>query len=276
MFIDTHGHLSAMITNNDTKLLTPEEIKQVSHILHEAEQKQVTIIINVSTNSTESKNAVQLAKKYTHVYAAVGLHPNDCTPSWHSEIADIHTLIRHDNEHVIVGVGECGLDMHYPEYNLSRQIDAFRTQIELALQYNLALVVHSRNAYDETLTVLDEYKNDIQRGVIHCFSYDQKFADQVIAQKLLLGIGGTVTYPKNTTVQTVVKQTSLEHIVLETDAPFLAPQQVRGQKNHPKNIPLIAQYIAELRNESILSIAQQTTKNALQLFKIEKNRKEHS
>ena len=160
------------------------------------------------------------------------------------------------------------MDMHYPDYNLARQRDAFKAQIELALEHNLALIVHSRDAYDETLRILEEYKNNIRGAVMHCFSYDRAYADTVIAWNFVLGIGGTVTYPKNNELRTIVQNIDLQHIVLETDAPFLPPQSMRGKQNHPKYIRDIAEYIAQLRGESFDVIANQTTQNALALFKL--------
>jgi TatD DNase family protein len=156
--------------------------------------------------------------------------------------------------------------MHYPDYDLNRQRDAFKAQIELALQHKLALVVHSRDAYDETLRILEEYKNEITRATMHCFSYDKDFARTVTEWGFVLGIGGTITYPKNEELRTVVKNTELKNIVLETDAPFLPPQAIRGKQNHPKEIATIAQYIAQLRGETVETIATETTKNALHLF----------
>lgn len=176
-------------------------------------------------------------------------------------------------ENKIVGIGECGMDMHYPDYNLARQRDAFKAQIELALEHNLALVIHSRDAYDETLRILEEYKNNITHAVMHCFSYDQAYADTVTAWNFFLGIGGTVTYPKNNDLRSIVQNINLKHIVLETDAPFLPPQTMRGKQNHPQFIAIIAEYIAQLRGESFDAIANQTTDNALQLFGLDKNKR---
>ena len=169
----------------------------------------------------------------------------------------------------IVGVGECGIDRHYPDYNLQLQVDLFRAQIELALEHDLAVVVHSRDAYDETLRVLEEYAKHEPRAVIHCFSYDKMFADQVISWGFYVGIGGPITYPKNNELRAIAKQLDLDHIVLETDAPFLPPQEIRGKQNQPKYIKTIAEYLAELRGEPFQMVANTTTKNALKLFGIE-------
>jgi TatD DNase family protein len=272
MFIDTHGHLNSMLKNDFDTRLTTQDIANASHILQDAYDQGVQSIINVATSLVESNNSVMLAHAYQNVFATVGIHPNDCTASWRSDFNDIRTLAKNKHTHKIVGIGECGVDRHYPNdpnYNLARQNDAFRAHIELALEYDLALVVHSRDAYDETLRILDEYAHDIKRGVMHCFSYDQAFADHVIKNNFILGIGGTVTYPKNAELRTVVAALKPEHFVLETDAPFLPPQQLRGQKNHPKYIPIIAAAIAELRGETVAYIGQKTTSNAILLFALD-------
>jgi len=116
--------------------------------------------------------------------------------------------------------------------------------------------------------MLEEYKNQLSRATMHCFSYDQAFAQTVTSWNFMLGIGGPITYPKNNELRTVVTTTPLENIVLETDAPFLPPQAIRGKQNHPREILTIAQYIAELRKDTFENIAQQTTQNALDLFNL--------
>lgn len=268
-FVDTHCHINMMIKKNFDETLKSYEIESATLINEQAKAEHVTTIINVGTSLVESNNCIALAQAYSNMYAVVGIHPNDCTDTWRTDFNTLHTLVKNAASHKIVGIGECGIDKHYPDYNLSRQQDAFRAQIELALEYNLALVVHSRDAYDETLMILDEYKQDIQRGVMHCFSYDRAFADHVLHYNFVLGIGGTITYPKNNALREMVQTLDLSHIVLETDAPFLPPQAFRGKQNHPEYIALIAEYIAQLRNESIEHVAQLTTHNAYTLFNLD-------
>ncbi len=266
MLIDTHCHINIMIKKTFDIPLQSNDIILAHDIIHEAQQHDVTHIINVGTSVIESINCIELAKKFNNVFAAIGIHPNDCTPQWRHDIQKLSTLIKEENR--IVAIGECGLDRHYPDYNIQRQQDAFKAQIELALNHNLALIVHSRDAYDETLYALEEFKDQITRGVIHCFSYDQAFAHQVTDWGFVLGIGGVITYPKNDFLRTIVAAINLQHIILETDAPYLPPQVIRGKKNHPKHIATIAQYIAELRNQPLEDIAHQTTINACTVFGI--------
>ena len=256
-----------MVKKSFDILLHEKQLVAAGQIVNEATHAQVTRIINVGTSLVESKNCLALAQKFSHVYAALGIHPNDCTPTWRNDLKELTKLLTTHGDRV-VAIGECGIDKHYPDYNLPRQIDAFKAHIELALTHDRALIVHSRDAYDETLSVLQPYKNDITRGVIHCFSEDQAFADTALSFGFVLGIGGPLTYPKNDTLRSVFSTVPLEKIILETDAPFLPPQQLRGKQNHPKNIASIAQYLADLRDVSVQEIARVTTDNAQRIFKI--------
>lgn len=266
MLIDTHCHINSMVKQHYTNLMQESDIPAAEKIITQAQDAGVSPLINIGASHVDNYDNILLAQRCDSIFITVGLHPNDGSSEWQTNIQQIKQWLRNKESHKIVGVGECGLDMHYPDYNLSRQRDMFKTQIELALEHDLALVVHSRDAYDETLSMLEQYKNDIKRAVMHCFSYDQPFADLVIAWNFVLGIGGTVTYPKNNTLRDIVKNIPLEYIVLETDAPFLPPQSMRGKQNHPQYITLIAEYIAQLRGESFNHIAQQTTHNAQKLF----------
>ncbi len=267
MLIDTHCHINIMVKEKFDVPLKPNHFDLAATIVKQAAHDDVTHIINVGTSKLESKNCVELAQKFEHVWATVGIHPNDCTQYWQDDLKELKKLIQ-KNPDKIIGIGECGIDKHYEEYDLARQQDAFKAQIELALEHNLALVVHSRDAADETLGILDGYVGDLKRCVMHCFSYGKAIADDVQGMGFALGIGGTVTYPKNETLRAIVKNINLEHIVLETDAPYLPPQIMRGKVNHPQQIKTIAQYISELRGESFEKVAQQTTANAFKIFGI--------
>lgn len=265
--IDTHCHINMMVKPTFDTPIEQTDLPLSEIIIQEAHSNGVSTIINVGTRSIENQNCILLARTFDSVFATVGIHPND-SDTWKEDFALLKKWVSSKEENKIVGIGECGIDMHYPDYNLKRQHDAFKAQIELALEHDLALVIHSRNAYDETLRILEEYKNEITRATMHCFSYDQSFAQIVIGWNFVLGIGGTITYPKNNELRSVVKNMDLKNMVLETDAPFLPPQAIRGKQNHPKEIATIAQYIAQLRNETIEIIAQETTKNALRLFNL--------
>lgn len=266
MLIDTHCHINMMVKTTFDVPLTQAEIDQAQRIVDEAAARDVKTIINVGTNLIESLNCVTLAQQYTSIFAAVGIHPNDCTDTWRDELREIETLVRKKQENKIVAIGECGLDMHYPDYNLLRQKDAFKAQIELALEHNLALIVHTRDAAEQTMRALEEFKGQLKRCVIHCFSEGIAFADFALDMGFSLGIGGAVTYPKNNQLREVVQHVPLTSLVLETDAPFLPPQEIRGKQNHPAQIATVALYIAQLLGVSQEQVSSATTKTAQHLF----------
>lgn len=264
--IDTHCHLNLMTKKTFDIPLSVEEINTTQEIINTASTKLVTKIINVGTSIIESENCIALAKKYSSVSAVVGIHPTDCTATWKKDFEQIKKWAQEKEQHKVVGIGECGLDFYHKPYDLERQKDAFKAHIELALHHDLALIVHSRNAYDETLHVLEEYKNDAIKGIMHCFSYDLAFAQTVHAWNFVLGIGGAITYPKNQQLRDVVLGMPLSSFILETDAPFLPIQSMRGKQNHPQYIYDIALYIAQLLGISCDEVASQTSKTSERIF----------
>lgn len=269
MLIDTHCHINMMVKSTFDTLLSAQDLSNVQPIIEQAAAHDVTRIINVGTSLIESHNCITLAQQFPHISAVIGIHPNDCTASWYDDVKELKKLLTNETiRPFIVGIGETGLDFHYPEHNFNRQRDAFRTHIELALEHDLALVVHTRDAADETLTILHEYKHQVKRGIIHCFSGDASFAREVISLDYVLGIGGTITYPKNNELRSIVANTALTSIVLETDAPFLPPQIIRGKQNHPLYIQSIAHYLAELKQLPIETISTITTQTTAHIFKL--------
>lgn len=268
MLIDTHCHLNLLVDYSFDVPLTQKDIEHARAFIEEAAQYDVTRILNVGTSLIESINSVELAKKYADVYASIGIHPNDLNDFWKDDFKKLAALAASKEELKIVAIGETGLDTHYPDYNLPRQKESFTRHIELALEHDLALVVHTRDAGEATLRCLEPYKNQGLRGTIHCFSDDLAFAQEAISYGFVLGLGGTLTYPKNDVLRQVAKTVGLAHSILETDAPFLPPQTMRGKKNHPRFIRTIAEYLAELLGTSYDEVAQATTLNALRIFRI--------
>ena len=269
MLIDTHCHLNILAKNNvfDTPL-SDSDLEHAGTLVRQAADHGVGVLINVGTSLIESLNCVVLAKQFEHNYAAIGIHPNDLTDSWRDDVRQLEQLLADKAANKIVAVGECGIDRHYPDHNLARQQDAFKAHIELALENDVCLIVHSRDAADETLKAIEEYKGQITKGIIHCFSQDQSFADTVISWGLVLGIGGTITYPKNQYLRDIVTALPDTSFVLETDAPFLPPQIIRGKTNSPLYIAHIAEFIAQLRAVTRVVVAQHTTATCIRLFNL--------
>ena len=269
MFVDTHCHINMLVKKEFDVPLQKNFTESASTIIEDAKRHHVTRIINVGTSVVESENCIQIAQHFKNVWATIGTHPNDLSSDWMQDIKTYKKWLQAKELNQIVGIGEIGLDYHYPDYNKQRQYDALRAQIELALEFDVAIVIHTRDAGSEVLEVLDEYKNNNPRGVIHCFSEDDFFANKAIEFGFVLGIGGTLTYPKNNILREIFSLVPLEKIVLETDAPFLPPQALRGKQNVPANIPLIAQALADLRGISVEEVVQTTTATACNLFRIE-------
>ena len=273
MLIDTHCHMNLIFRNfTENKFFTPlshEELVTAKNILDLASENDVTTIINVGTDLPESLLCIEIAKHFTNCFATIGLHPNDAQEDWIGIINEFKLLLQKKHESKIVGIGECGIDKHYPNFDIARQQRIFHAQIQLALEHNLALVIHSRDADQETYDILASYKNDLNlKGTIHCFSSDEKYAQKYLDLGFVLGIGGTVTYPKNETLRNVVRSIPLEKIVFETDAPFLPPQIIRGKKNSPAQIKTIAQFVAELRNEPLEQVMLASAQTTKKLFRL--------
>ena len=269
MLIDTHCHLNTIVKTQFDVLLPQNFSTLLEPILEEARVHHVTRIINVGTSLIESTNCVLLAKTFKNVWATLGTHPNDLTAGWKDDITAYRNMLKTTDRGRIVGIGEIGLDYHYPDFDKQRQYDGFRAQIELALEFALPIVIHTRDAGDDVLQVIEEYKKDNLKGIIHCFSEDAAFARHAIELGFLLGIGGPLTYPKNEVLRDIFKQTPLDHIVLETDAPFLPPQHMRGKPNTPAQIETVAYFLATLKEVTFEEVAQKTTANAVNLFKIQ-------
>lgn len=273
MLIDTHCQLNLMVKKDFNRCLTNEEISAVKTIVTEAEIADVSPIITIGSSSSESENCVRIAALYPSVFATIGLHPGDCTHEWRTELSTIKKLFNSNGSEKIVGIGEIGLDYYWPGFDKQQQKDAFTAQIELALEKNLPFVLHARDAHEDLLNELLHYKKDFAQrshptGVMHCFSYSEDFAKECIELGLMLGIGGILTYPKNNDLRETIKKIDLKHLVLETDAPFLPPQSIRGKPNHPAQIATIAHFLADLRGIPYKELATQTTINARALFRL--------
>lgn len=267
MFFDTHCHLDMMVSSEEHCLLREEHFAALDRVIDVIRGAGIVGMINIGACVEGSKNSVALARRYQDVFASIGIHPCDCGDTWQDDLRSLEHYLQNIGENKIVGIGETGLDFFHKPFDKERQIAAFREQISLALRYQLPVIVHSRDASDETLTILQEYIKDGLRGVWHCYSHPAYVAEQVLSWGFYIGIGGYVTYPKNDGLRNIVKHTiPLDRLVLETDAPFLPPQQFRGKQNTPAYIPLFAHMIAELKELNAQELAQKTLENTQRLF----------
>ncbi len=254
--IDTHSHLYA--EEFDTDRAACIERAAAAGVYH-------IILPDVDSSSREAM--MQMVAEYPCCSAMVGLHPTSVNdnPEWRSELDTIESLLREDSSRY-VAVGEVGMDLYWSKDFEAEQREAFARQIELSLEYNLPLNIHIRQAWEESIEVLSAYRGKGLRGVIHAFTGDESHYRRVLELgDFLFGIGGVVTF-KRSAIAPVVSTMSLEHMVLETDAPYLTPVPHRGKRNEPAYVANIAAFIADLQVCSVDKVAQQTTANARRMF----------
>ena len=246
--IDTHCHIYSEYYDN-----IPELIKSIKNSGVEK------IIVNGCDMKTNLE-VLELVKKYDIVYGAIGFHPTELTDDY---INEIEWLRDHINDDKIVAIGEIGLDYHYPDTNKEGQLDAFKKQLDIANCYNKPVIVHSRDAINDTYELLKKYN---LKGSIHCYSGSLEMAKKFTGLGYYLGIGGVCTYKNAKNIINVIKNIPLAYILLETDSPYLSPEGFRGKKNSPKNIPIIVDKISEITGKSVFEIVSETTANASRLF----------
>ena len=247
MYIDTHCHLSL------------EDYDDIDLVIKENRENSIDKIIISGYSRDTIKETLDLISKYPDVYATIGYHPSEADITNESDLIVLEEQLQREK---VVGIGEIGLDYHYGSDNKEKQIELFRKQMEIAEKYKLPVVIHSRDATEDTINILKEY-NVI--GDMHCFSGSLETAKIYINMGYKLGIGGVVTF-KNSNLYKVVESVGLENIILETDSPYLTPEPFRGKQNSSKYIPYIAKRIAEIRNISVEEVAEITTENACSLF----------
>lgn len=252
MYIDTHTHLY------DEQLMAEEEA-----MIRRALDAGVVKMYMPNCDSGTIEDMMYLANKYKeHCYPMMGLHPCYVKGGYEAELAIVEEWLAKEKFYAI---GEIGLDFYWDITFKEQQYIAFERQVNLALQHDLPVVIHSRESTQECIEVIRRMQNGKLKGIFHCFSGTMEQAQQVSELGLYLGIGGVVTFKKSSLAD-VVKTISLEHMVLETDAPYLAPVPYRGKRNESSYIPLIAEKIAELKGMDIAEVAAITTKNAETVF----------
>lgn len=268
MFIDTHCHLD-MIANRLTESTKNQNyIQSVNKLINEASDQEVLQLITIGVDTPTNRQVVDLINRFPSVYGACGIHPCDGAINWQNQLTELIALVKQTTTAKLVAVGEIGLDFYHPGYDMQQQKDLFRRQIELALSLQLPVIIHSRNAIEETLEIIDCYKDDKLAGVFHCFSENQIYAAEVVKRSFYLGVAGHVTYPKNETLRAAISAVGLDHLLLETDAPFLPPQVIRGKLNTPAQVATIGSFLAKLLDQPLEEVAQKTTLNAQHLFNI--------
>jgi TatD DNase family protein len=254
MFTDTHTHIYAEDFDPDR-----------DDMILRAREQNLTRLFLPAIDSTYHEKMLQVSAQYPRMcYPMMGLHPTSVKDNYRDELQVVEEHLA-NRAHKFYAIGEAGIDLYWDKTHEAEQRDALNIQFDLALQYDLPMVIHTRNSMDITLKMIASRNDPRLRGVFHCFSGDEAQAKQAIALGFMLGIGGVVTY-KNSGLQPVVQNIPLEYILLETDAPWLTPVPHRGKRNEPAYIPLIAQKIAEIKRVSVEEVAGVTTVNAERVF----------
>ncbi len=257
MIFDTHAHYDDEAFASDR-----------DELLSSMEAKGIGRIVNVCASAEGLKDTAALMEKYPFVYGAIGVHPDDAEKIDDSVLEEIRRLSRHEKA---VAIGEIGLDYYWhkeeAEHKIQQQM--FRAQMEIAREEKLPFMVHSREAAKDTLDIVrDCVKGGMYGGIIHCFSYSKEIAREYLDMGLYLGIGGVVTFSNGKKLKEVVEYAPLTQIVLETDAPYLAPVPNRGKRNSSLNLPYVVQAIAQIKGISPEEVEETTWKNAVRLLNI--------
>ncbi|MFA5974413.1 MAG: TatD family hydrolase [Lentimicrobiaceae bacterium] len=255
LFIDTHTHLYLDQFDADRHNTVRWSI-----------DSGVGIMLLPNIDHTSWKPMLDLCEQFpSNCYAMAGLHPTSVLPeSVENELAEVKHQLETGN---YIAVGEIGIDLYWDKTHQSLQEETFRYQLQLAKKHKLPVAIHVRKSFEEVWHILKTETGPDMKGVFHCFPGDEAQARRVIDAGFLLGIGGVVTF-KNSGLQKVVAAVGPQNIVLETDAPFLAPAPYRGKRNEPSYIPLIAEKVAELCGMSVEEVAEITTRNAVSLFNL--------
>ncbi len=264
ILVDTHCHLDFNLFDSDRET-----------VLERAHQERIKYIINPGIDLNSSKIATQLAGVFPGVYAAVGVHPTESKTWTEQTIEELRTLAQNPR---VVAIGEIGLDYYRGKADAGLQKVVFQDQLSLAKELDLPVIVHSRAASDDLFDLLSKWYLSLNAnnshltehpGVMHSFEAGLKSALQYIKMNFFIGIGGPVTFKNAYDKHELAAGLPIEHILLETDAPFLTPHPYRGKRNEPGHIKIIAEKIAEIRDEPLTQISDISTKNAAELFRRE-------
>lgn len=229
-------------------------------MLERARQAGVELIIVPGVDLPSSRQAVALAQQHAEVVAAVGVHPHDAKTLDAATLNELRELARQPR---VIAIGEIGLDYYRDLSPRDVQRRAFEAQLELAAELGLPVIVHDRDAHADILAILHS-----TAGVLHSFSGDVAMAERVLELGFYLGISGPVTYPNAARLRAVVEAAPLERLLIETDAPYLAPQAHRGQRNEPAYVRYVAEAIAVIKSRTVEQVIEQTTRNAYCVFRI--------
>lgn len=255
MFVDTHVHLNA-------DQYWDEDLQQV---IQRALDAKVERMVVIGFDEITIKRAMQLVDDYDFIYAVIGWHPVDAIDCTDEYLQWIEELAKHPK---VVGIGETGLDYYWDKSPKDIQQYWFRKQIQLAKKLKLPIIIHNRDATGDVVRILEEEDAKDVGGIMHCYGGSVETARRCIDMNFMISLGGPVTFKNARQPKEVATEIPLEHLLIETDAPYLTPHPYRGKRNEPAYVTLVAEEIARLKEISVEEVAAATTKNALKFFKI--------
>jgi len=250
---DTHTHLYLEQFNEDRRQVVERAVEDGVKFM---------LLPNIDSNTTEPM--LDLCREFPeNVFPMMGLHPTDVKDNFREELDKVRSELEKGK---YFAIGETGIDLYWDKTFFREQQMALREQVQLAKDFSLPIVLHVRESFDEVFEIIGDMNNDRLTGVFHCFTGTFEQAETIIGWGFKMGIGGVLTY-KNSGLDKVVKDIPMEHLVLETDSPFLAPKPFRGKRNESSFVKYVAEKLAEVKNINVEEVAEITTRNAIELFK---------
>ena len=258
---DTHAHYDDKKYSED-----------LDSVIMDNYNSGVDRIINIGCDIDSSIRSIELAKKYTHIYASIGLHPEVLQKpkeKIEKDFAEFENILKNlTKEDKVLAIGEIGLDYYYTKDNKEVQKEYFLKQLELAKKHHLIAILHCRDAAEDMYNILKNFDGLDGRIVLHCFQPNEKLAKLVVEKNFMIGIGGSITYKRNDNSLNVIKSIPTKNMILETDSPYLTPVPNRGKRNESKNIIYVIKRLAEILGENEISLAKQLYDNSVEFFGI--------
>ncbi len=252
MIFDTHAHY------DDEQFDTDRE-----QLLASMKEAGIGNIVNVGANMASSQSSLDLADKYDFIYAAVGVHPSDSAELSDENLEKIRKMSAHDK---CLAIGEIGLDYYWPEPDHEIQKMWFRRQLQLAREVKKPVIIHSREAAQDTVSIMKEENAGEIGGVVHCFSYSKEVAQECVDMGFYVGIGGVITFKNGRKLKEVAEVIPMEKILLETDCPYLSPEPFRGKRNSSLNLPYVVKALSEIKGISPEEVINISEKNAREMY----------
>ncbi|MDC7279193.1 TatD family hydrolase [Butyrivibrio fibrisolvens] len=255
MIFETHAHY-------DDEKFDQDRVELLSHLLRE---NNIGNIVNIGASFRGCKDSLKLAEEYDNVYAALGIHPEEMDDMTQENLDWIKANASNPK---VVAIGEIGLDYYWvkDEEGRAKQREWFDRQLEIAKEVNLPVVIHSRDAAEDTLNTIMRYNTQENKGIVHCYSYSKEIALEYVKMGWYIGVGGVITFKNGKKIVETVKAIPLESIVLETDCPYMAPEPHRGSRNSSIYLSYVAEKIAELKGVTVEEVERITYENALRIY----------